>query len=152
MSVFQMPGLDVFCVNDIVRYTGNNDLIGGPKQNIVLARGDCLAIVVDGLKYFPDMYESILKKIGNELIDLFVWVIWDKNDSRYDGQADGGYASECFELVQAPENKNYSWITNHELDEPKDNNNRTYCFWCRTKTKEIEGFTFKYNICPNCKK
>ena len=35
---------------------------------------------------------------------------------------------------------------------PKDNQGRTHCWWCKTKTHRVMGFSDQYDVCPKCKK
>jgi len=111
------------------------ELVFPPKGNV---KTGARARVVDGPKTFPKKYQDLCDYLKNkkEDVDEFIWVVWDKNDSC--GQEDGAYAKARFNLV----------VVNEK--EPKDNNGRSSCFWC--KTKQIQGFSNFYDVCPNCKK
>jgi len=36
--------------------------------------------------------------------------------------------------------------------EPKDNDGRLTCYWCKKNTEKIQGFTDTYDMCKRCKK
>lgn len=36
--------------------------------------------------------------------------------------------------------------------EPKNNDGRSFCFWCRRPTEKIAGFQSNYDFCRSCKK
>jgi hypothetical protein len=102
------------------------------------------ATVVDGRKRFPqlhDQLEEYLRNFGETEKDIqeFVWVVWDRNDKRWNGQADGAYTKYRFrEVGQAPA--------------PKNNDGLSACFWCGSPTQRKQGFTSSYDICPKCGK
>ena len=58
-----------------------------------------LAIVVDGKKEFPKLYDELLSKVGVENMDEFVWVKWRKKPKYWHGQPDGAYSVSRFEKV-----------------------------------------------------
>ena len=113
------------------------ELVFPPNGDI---RKGAKAKIVDGPKTFPKKYKDLCDYLKNkkEDVDEFIWVVWDKNDRC--GQEDGAYAKARFTIA----------VINEK--EPKDNNGRSICFWCNTKTKCIQGFSNFYNICPSCKK
>lgn len=51
-----------------------------------------LAIVVDGQKEFPALYNQLEQQVGAECMDEFIWIEWVKDDPRYFGRFDGAYA------------------------------------------------------------
>jgi len=113
-------------------------------RNQWLARPGARAVIVDGRKRFPDLYdrlEEYLRNFGqpDEDIKEFIWVVWERADKRWNGQADGAYTRYRFrEVPKGPE--------------PKNNDGRTVCFWCKGSTETKQGFTSSYNICPKCGK
>jgi len=58
-----------------------------------------LGVCVDGKKKFPELYKSVIKKVGY-VPDDFVWIEWLKCDPRYDGRIDGLYWELRFDIVK----------------------------------------------------
>lgn len=49
-------------------------------------------------------------------------------------------------------NPDYNFTDIHY--EPKNNDGRDHCFWCKEETKQYIGFNYNtfYNVCPKCNK
>jgi hypothetical protein len=117
--------------------------VDGPK-NKWTAKVGARATVVDGKKRFPELHDQLeeyLRNFGSldKDIEEFIFVVWDRNDPRWNKQPDGAYTKYRFrEVGKGPE--------------PKNNDGRTVCFWCNGPTEIRQGFTSSYNICPKCKR
>lgn len=101
------------------------------------------AEVVDKRR-FPDLHnqlEEYLRNFGEPEKDMeeFIFVVWDRNDPKWNGQPDGAYTKYRFRVIGAAQ-------------EPKNNDGRSTCFWCGGKTENKQGFTNSYDICPKCGK
>lgn len=100
-------------------------------RNQWLARPGAKATVVDGKKRFPDLWDRLHEHLRNfgqadEDIGEFIWVVWDRNDPKWNGQADGAYTKHRFlEVAKGPE--------------PKNNDGLSVCHWCGGPTKETQG-------------
>jgi hypothetical protein len=83
-------------INSVVRViippTEQNDSKG------IVEKG-ALAIVVDGLKEFPDLYYKLKKSIEDD-IDEFIFVRWIREDIRWKGRIDGAYAKNRFKEIK----------------------------------------------------
>lgn len=114
----------------------------------------CIAKVVDGKFKFPKLYKELQTKVSDVDFDEFIWVVWNKKDPRWKGSQDGAYMGAAFQL--ADENK--YWFDDDEItqkiviEEPKNNDGRSQCFWCREDTIKKLGLFSTYDICPKCKK
>jgi hypothetical protein len=109
------------------------------------------ARVVDGLMEFPFLYSQLLQKVGHGNMDDFIWIKWDRHNKKWNGQGDGAYSWYRFEEIDL---FNFDDITEEiVLDtEPRNNDNRSECFWCLTPTEKKQGLSSFYDICPKCKK
>jgi hypothetical protein len=113
-------------------------------RNQWLARPGAKATVVDGRKRFPDLWDRLHEYLRNfgqadEDIGEFIWVVWDRKDPKWNGQADGAYTKHRFQEVD-------------KGPEPRNNDGLSVCHWCGGPTERKQGFTSSYDICPKCGK
>lgn len=120
-------------------------LIDNKPKNQWTAKIGAKALVVDGKKNFPDLFKQLSDTLSFDpnYIEEFIWVEWDKKDIYWNNQKDGAYANWRFTKIEDP--LRFS-------EEPKNNDGRHSCFWCKASTITQQGFSSCYNICPNCKK
>lgn len=55
-------------------------------------------------------------------------------------------------IPNIPEEYRGEWIYYDSPDEPKNNSNREYCYWCGEKTIDKVLFTSSYKYCEKCGK
>lgn len=103
------------------------------------------AIVVDGIKDFPDYYDDLLANISPDDVKEFIGVVWDKKDPNYNGAESGFYMKHRFDIH--PDQTDFR-VCNSKI---KNNENRESCFQCGSTTIMVQGFTSNYKICPKCK-
>lgn len=114
-----------------------------PKEKWT-AKPGARATVVDGRRRFPGLWDQLHEYLRNfgeadKDIEEFIWVVWDRNDKRWNGQADGAYTKYRFrEVGKGPE--------------PRNNDGLPVCYWCGGPTERKQGFTSSYDICPKCRK
>lgn len=43
-----------------------------------------------------------------------------------------------------------SFNPNININQPKNNDGRSHCFWCNSPTKKVQSFNGSYDVCKNC--
>jgi hypothetical protein len=103
------------------------------------ARIGARAVVVDGLKEFPDLYAQLIGQVLEDHLSDFIWVRWDRSHPCHGGQEDGAYAAVRFELVEEGTEQ-----------EPRSNDGRAACWWCGAATRKTQGFSWTWDVCGKC--
>lgn len=105
------------------------------------AKAGARAVVVDGKKEFPDLYRQLLGQVRERDLPDFIWVKWDRSHPHHGGQQDGAYAAARFDL-----------LAEKDEEEPRNNDGRSHCWWCRVPTRKMQGFSGNWDVCPDCGK
>lgn len=110
------------------------------------AKTGCRAIVVDGVKLFPNLYNDLIANISHEDLEHFIAVIWDQNDPNYFGAENGFYMKHRFDI-----HEDQTDFRKEQVKNIKNNDGRDNCFKCGEPIKKVMGFNSFYTICPKCK-
>lgn len=134
------------------------------------------AIVVDGQKEFPAVYNTLQRlssskqqlKYGN-----IIFVRWNQSDPRWKGEIDGSVHASYFDLFQQKKAQSTVGLSKtqkiipvppretkikvnlgkiNQPTEPKNNDGRKDCFWCAHPTKKVPFINTVANVCVNCKR